>query len=90
VISPGTAALPAGRWFGVGNGFAAYPALHEQLGGALIECDEGMLPTAIAIGELALQRFAAGESVSAHEASPLYVRHRVALTSGERDAGQRL
>jgi tRNA threonylcarbamoyladenosine biosynthesis protein TsaB len=90
VISAETAALPAGGWSGAGNGFAAYPALHEHLAGALIECDEGTLPTATAIGELALPRFAAGEAVSAHEASPLYVRHRVALTSAERDAGQRL
>ena len=32
----------------------AYPALQEHIGGALIECDDGIFPTAMAIGELAL------------------------------------
>jgi tRNA threonylcarbamoyladenosine biosynthesis protein TsaB len=89
VLSPDTAALPAGRWSGAGNGFAAYPALRERLAGALSECDERTLPSATAIGKLAAARFAAGEAMSAAEASPLYVRHRVALTTAERDAGQR-
>ena len=73
-----------------GNGFAAYPALRERFAGALAGCDEGILPTAVAIGSLALPRFAAGEGVPAREAAPLYVRHRVALTTAERAAGMRL
>ena len=89
VLSPETTALPAGRWSGAGNGFAAYRTLHERLADALSACDEGMLPSAMAIGELALPKFAAGEAVSPSEASPLYVRHRVALTAAERDAGLR-
>ena len=47
-------------------------------------------PTAQSIGELALPRLAAGEGVAAVDALPLYVRHRVALTSAEQDAGVRL
>jgi len=42
------------------------------------------------VGELALPRFAAGDAVAAGDALPLYVRHRVALTSAERGAGVRL
>lgn len=91
VALPGEAPLPpGGGWRGVGNGFAAYPALRERLAGALAGCDESILPTATAIGSLALPRFAAGEGVPAREAAPLYIRHRVALTTAERAAGMRL
>ena len=47
-------------------------------------------PTAQSVGELALPRLAAGEGVAASAALPLYVRHRVALTSAEQGAGVRL
>jgi len=71
-----------------GNGFAAYPTLAAQIG--LEAVDATLRPTARAIGELALPRFAAGEGVPAAEALPNYVRQRVALTTAERDAGARL
>jgi tRNA threonylcarbamoyladenosine biosynthesis protein TsaB len=87
VVKPAAAPLPGDGWSGAGNGFAAYPALRERLAG---ECDQAVLPGAIAIGTLALPRFTAGEGVAARDAAPLYVRHRVALTSAERDAGVRL
>ena len=82
------APIPAGRWFGAGNGFAVYPALIAHL--AVAALDPDIVPSAIAIGALALPRFAAGEGVTASEAAPFYVRHRVALTSAEREAGQTL
>ena len=75
-------------WCGAGNGFAAYPALAAQLGLSRVAADAR--PTAQAIGELALPRLAAGEGVAAVDALPLYVRHRVALTAAEQDAGVRL
>ena len=78
----------ADDWGGAGNGFAAYPALVGQL--SLAHVDANARPTAQAIGELALPRLAAGEAVAAVDALPLYVRHRVALTVAERDAGVRL
>ena len=90
VVKPDAAPVPAGRWSGAGNGFAAYPALRERLAGVLSACDERILPTAVAIGNLALPRFAAGEGVAARDAAPLYVRHRIALTTAEREAGLRL
>jgi tRNA threonylcarbamoyladenosine biosynthesis protein TsaB len=77
-----------GDWAGAGNGFAAYPALAPQL--ALIAADASIRPTALAIGELSLPRLAAGEGVQASDALPVYVRHRVALTVAEREAGMRL
>ena len=77
-----------GTWAGAGNGFSAHPPLASRL--ALTEIDVSVRPTALAIGELALQRLLAGEGVPAADALPVYVRHRVALTTAERDAGVRL
>src|SRR5208283_1176892 len=83
VVAPVSAFLPGGEgWSGAGNGFAAYPALRERFGGVLVSCDESVLPTAVAVGALALPRFAAGEGIPARDAAPLYVRHRVALAAG--------
>jgi tRNA threonylcarbamoyladenosine biosynthesis protein TsaB len=80
---------PRGRapWLGVGGGFAAYPSLQTQL--ALERVDADAVPDARAVGELAQPHFAAGDGVAAAHALPLYVRHRVALTTAERAAGAR-
>jgi tRNA threonylcarbamoyladenosine biosynthesis protein TsaB len=80
--------VDAGGWYGAGNGFAAYPALAAQLD--LLEAAADARPTAQSVGELALPRLAAGAGVAAIDALPLYVRHRVALTAAEQDAGVRL
>ena len=89
VLAPAAVVPPAGAsWFGAGNGFRAYPGLALQLG--LAGVDDAARPTARAVGELALPRLAAGEGVAAADALPFYVRHRVALTTAERDAGGRL
>lgn len=90
VMPPDDAALPDARhaWIGAGNGFAAYPSLAQRL--AIADVRAEVRPTARAIGELALPRLDAGQGVPADEALPLYVRHRVALTSAERAAGARL
>lgn len=91
VLSPAAAALPGGAvsdWFGIGDGFAVYPELAERL--TLDDVDATAVPDARAVGELAIPRFAAGEGVEAADALPLYVRHRIALTSAERAAGMRL
>ncbi len=91
VMGPADAVPPpsaGGAWFGAGGGFAAYPELASRL--ALDRFDDGIVPDARAIGELAQPRLAAGEGVAAADALPLYVRHRVALTTAERAAGARL
>jgi tRNA threonylcarbamoyladenosine biosynthesis protein TsaB len=90
VVSPALAPVPEGRgWTAAGSGFAVYPSLRERYGAALSECDGAIVPSAAAVGKLALPRFAAGEGVPARDAAPLYVRHRVALTIAERAAGLR-
>ena len=90
VLAPDAVPVPDGRWNGAGNGFAVYPALRDRLTDVLSCCDERALPNAVAIGKLALPRFAAGRGVAARDAAPLYVRHRVALTAVERAAGEKL
>jgi tRNA threonylcarbamoyladenosine biosynthesis protein TsaB len=91
VLPPAEVVLPASgaaKWHGVGGGFAAYPLLAAQCAIAVV--DAAALPDACAIGELAQARLVAGEGVAVAQALPLYVRHRVALTSDERAAGARL
>jgi tRNA threonylcarbamoyladenosine biosynthesis protein TsaB len=91
VLPPADVAMPSrarGSWHGVGGGFAAYPALAVQL--ALNDVHADAVPDARAIGELAQPRLAAGEGVAAADALPVYVRHRVALTTAERAAGATL
>lgn len=91
VARPEAAPLPPGPgWLGAGGGFAAYPALRLRLAVALVDCDSAIAPSASAIGALALPKFAAGEGVRARDAAPLYVRHRVALTTAERAGGAAL
>lgn len=94
VCPPGAldfAALPAGNWIGVGNGFAAYRqdlALRLARTGqgadqpVLQIIDDQARPTAGAVARLAALRL---ESTSdAASAQPLYVRDKVALTTAER------
>lgn len=90
VLHPAGVAAPLdpAAWFGAGDGYAAYPELAARLG--LGACDVSLVPDARSIAELALPRLVAGETVVAADALPLYVRHRVALTTAERDAGVRM
>ncbi len=76
------------EWFGAGNGFEVYPAIGRALGLADVAADAR--PSARAVGVLALPRLAAGAGVAAGDALPFYVRHRVALTAAEQEAGVRL
>lgn len=88
VLAPGLVVLPrdARSWLGAGDGFAAYPELASTLGAV----DVTVRPDGRAIADLAVARVAAGDTLDAADALPLYVRHRVALTTAERHAGQRM
>lgn len=77
-----------GAWHGAGDGFATYPELGARL--TLASVDPTVVPDAQSIAEWAWPHFVAGEGLPAAEAQPLYVRHRVALTTAERAAGLRL
>ena len=82
------ATADAGPWYGAGDGFAAYPGLAARL--HIVDSDASIVPDAHAIAEWAWPHLVAGEGSEAAEAQPLYVRHRVALTTAERSAGLRL
>jgi len=89
VVHPEAFTVPdAQQWFGAGDGFAAYPDLASKLG--LSGFDASLLPHACSIARIGMPRVAAGEMVGAAQALPVYVRHRVALTTAERNAGARL
>jgi tRNA threonylcarbamoyladenosine biosynthesis protein TsaB len=90
VLAPAAVVLPddAGPWFAAGDGLLAYPELVSALHWS--KSDFTIVPDARDIAALALPRLMAGEAVDAAHALPLYVRHRVALTTAERQAGQRL
>ena len=88
VLRPDDIAAETQESMGAGDGFAAYPDLASRLG--LVAVDASVMPKARAIAMLAMPRILAGEAVRAAEALPFYVRHRVALTTAERDAGMRL
>ena len=65
----------------------AYPALRSRVAGTVEGFLDEVVPSAAAIGALALPRFATGDTVSARDAAPVYVRHRVAVTVAERAKG---
>lgn len=85
LCAPGDVApLPTtGPLAACGNGFSAYPdAFFERdfAHGALAE----VMPHAGAVAQLAAIELAAGRSVSAAGAQPLYLRNKIAFTSAER------
>jgi tRNA threonylcarbamoyladenosine biosynthesis protein TsaB len=82
--------VPADRsaWFGAGNGFDAYPELAARL--CMHDVDTSVIPDAQSVAEWAWPHLSSGEGMPAADAQPLYVRHRVALTTAERSAGLRL
>jgi tRNA threonylcarbamoyladenosine biosynthesis protein TsaB len=91
VIKPEAAPKLEGRWVGVGSGWAVYgEVLNKIYAENLVKVLPSVTPTAEAILRLAQPIFVAGEAKPASEATPSYIRNRVALTSAEREQGQRL
>jgi tRNA threonylcarbamoyladenosine biosynthesis protein TsaB len=78
-------------WIGAGSGWSVYGDVLSQIYQQHLEkTHPNLTPTAEAILQLAKPIFAAGEAKPASEAAPIYIRNRVALTTLQRDAGQRL
>jgi len=74
----------AGRYRGIGRGFAAYPSL-AALPGVDFKSEDGRaLPNAREMARLGATRLAAGEGVDPALLSPLYLRDNVALTEAQR------
>ena len=68
-----------------GNGLAAYG---EAFAGRafMAQARADLMPHARQVAQLAEAAFARGESVPAHDAQPVYLRNKVALTTSERQA----
>jgi tRNA threonylcarbamoyladenosine biosynthesis protein TsaB len=76
--------LDGAGWFAVGSGFRAYgKALGERYRGHLAHVDPDAWPQAAAVAGLAARVLETGGGVSAEQATPLYVRDRVALKMHE-------
>lgn len=78
-------------WLGAGSGWHVFAQVlsacyHDQVDRVC----PALIPQAGAMLTLAQPLFAAGKVQAAHEAAPLYVRNRVALTAAERAQGQTL
>jgi tRNA threonylcarbamoyladenosine biosynthesis protein TsaB len=77
-VAPQAAPLPPGEgWIGCGNGFAVYGNMGMK------QVYPQVHPTAVAVAELAAPRLAAGEGVDAAQATPVYLRDKVAFTKEE-------
>ena len=96
VCKPEAAPMLDGGWIGVGSGWAVYGDILSNIYAENLvktlpnDLHYKVTPSAKAILQLAAPIFAAGEAKSASQAMPIYIRNRVALTTVEREAGQRL
>ena len=84
-VAPDEVDLPPGAdWLGCGSGFAVYrERIESRLSGVLSKIAPDVRPSATAVARLAAPRLAAGEGRDAAEATPHYIRDKVALTSAE-------
>ncbi|SBT09743.1 Peptidase M22 glycoprotease [Candidatus Accumulibacter aalborgensis] len=85
VCQPSAVPIPdSPGWHACGNGLVAYPALRQRLAACVHLWQPELVPDAGAVARLAAPRLARGEGVDAADATPLYVRNKVALTVAER------
>lgn len=80
VFPPGEvpSAHPPGDWFGAGDGWGVYEhVLRQRLGNSVDEVDAELYPSAIDVAVLGAACFERGESVSAENALPVYLRDTV-------------
>jgi tRNA threonylcarbamoyladenosine biosynthesis protein TsaB len=85
VYSPESVPVPdSAGWCACGNGFAAYPALRERLGGVVTTWLPEIMPHAGLVARLAGPRMECGDCIDPADAAPLYVRDKVAKTVAER------
>ena len=81
VSAPDSVPVPAGEgWVGVGSGWAEYPKdLAVRAGGGLISTQAERLCRARDVATLAMDAHQRGESVSAEQALPVYLRNQVTI-----------
>jgi tRNA threonylcarbamoyladenosine biosynthesis protein TsaB len=81
-------ALPGRDWVATGSGFDAFDWLRAAYAAQVAHRIEADLPRASAVARIAARRMARGQSVPPEQASPLYLRDKVALTTAERAAAR--
>jgi tRNA threonylcarbamoyladenosine biosynthesis protein TsaB len=70
--------LPSsGEWCALGSAWSAYPALAERMGERLLRIEPDLEPEAQDVARLAAVEAAAGRTVAAHRALPVYLREHV-------------
>lgn len=83
--------IEGGGWLAAGSGWGVFgEALSAQYTQQVSQIRAEIMPTAHAMLMIATPGFIAGETQSAQQAAPLYIRNRVALTADERAQGQTL
>jgi len=87
VISPEQIVLPVdGVWTGAGTGWSSYLDKMKLAAGAHLTAIQGeCLPNARAIAQLAVVEYEKGNTVTADQALPVYLRNNVAKTTAERE-----
>lgn len=87
-LSPAVQVMPEGRVTACGNGLSAYAAAFAGLGdsGLMKTSYPQIVPHAAQVARLAAPALAAGETVNARDAQPIYLRNKVAFTTAERQA----
>lgn len=83
-LSKATDVAPLGKAMACGNGLSAYPEVFNGMFQPGERHDA--MPGAAEIARLAAIEFIQGRMVAAHDAQPLYLRNKVALTTAERAA----
>jgi tRNA threonylcarbamoyladenosine biosynthesis protein TsaB len=84
-------AVAGGGWLAAGSGWGVFEeVLSAQYDGQISQMRADIMPTAQEMLMIATPQFIAGDTQSAHQAAPLYIRNRVALTAAERAQGQTL
>ena len=80
VIAPERVEIPQeGEWVGAGTGWAAYgDEFGRRLGNRLIECIPQALPDATDLLSLAIPEIEGGNTISAEQILPVYLRDNVA------------
>jgi tRNA threonylcarbamoyladenosine biosynthesis protein TsaB len=84
VLAPADLNLPEGPWLAAGNALSAYPELAARVRAAGISCQPEAMPTAAAVAQLASGRWLREGGLDAADATPFYVRDKVARTTAER------
>lgn len=68
-------------WCGAGSGWAYRSALEQQVG-PVLQCDEKLLPHALDLLPLAQRAWEHGQTISAEQVVPVYLRNDVAMKPG--------